>query len=190
MTMTTTMAADGVVAILLVATIIYAAVLNRRLGLLRSDKAELQSLVQSFAAASQQAEAGVAGLKSAAEEIGRKLEKKIEQAQSLREDLTYMLERGGLVADRLEATIRARREEPRSEAAKPRPLDRAQPAERSRVAERLRPIEHARSEPRLRNEAGLMAAAVAAAAEAPAPTQPGTPSRAERNLLRALAGRR
>ncbi len=188
MTMTTTMAADGVVAILLVATIIYAAVLNRRLGHLRADKAELQALIQSFAAASQQAEAGVAGLKSAAEEIGRKLEKRIEQAQSLREDLTYMIERGGMVADRLEGALRTRREEPRSEAAKPRPLDRTQPAERPRVAERLRPVETTRPEPRLKSESGLLAAV--AAAEAPASKEPGTPSRAERNLLRALAGRR
>ncbi len=188
MTVTTTMAADGVVAFLLIATIIYAAVLNRRLGRLRADKAELQALIQSFAAASQQAEAGVAGLKSTAEEIGRKLEKKVEQAQSLREDLTYMIERGGMLADRLETTIRARREEPRSEGAKPRPLDRAPAAERSRIAERLRPVETTRAEPRLKAEANIMAAAVAAAAETPAPAA--APSRAERNLLRALAGRR
>jgi hypothetical protein len=99
--MSSTLIADGIVAFLLVITIFYAAKLSRKLSALRADKAELQALVLSLAEASQSAEAGVMGLKAGAEEIGRLLAKKMQDAQSLREDLAYMIDRGGIVADRL-----------------------------------------------------------------------------------------
>ena len=108
--MSSTLIADGIVAFLLVVTIFYAAKLNRKLSALRADKTELQALVQSLAEASQSAEAGVMGLKAGAEEIGRLLAKKMQDAQSLREDLAYMIDRGGIVADRLEGSLRTRRE--------------------------------------------------------------------------------
>ncbi|HYM04552.1 MAG TPA: DUF6468 domain-containing protein [Stellaceae bacterium] len=189
MTLTTGIIADGVVAALLVVTILYASVLNRRLAALRGDKAQLQALVQSLATASQQAESGIAALKAATDDIGRQLEKKAEQAQSLREDLTYMIDRGGMLADRLEGTIRTRREEPKSEAARPRAAERPMPPDRPLTADRQRPSDRLRSVDAPRGTAGLMAAAVAAAAEEPT-AGGGAPSRTERNLLRALAGRR
>lgn len=175
--MTLTIAADAVVATLLVATIFYASILNRRLAVLRGDRAELQTLVQNLGIASQQAEAGVAALKVAAEEVGRQLEKKVDHAQSLRDDLSYMVDRGGTVADRLEGTIRARRDEPKPETARPRPT------------ERPRPAELPRQEPQLRRDSPLAGAMERVDASMARPV-PGSPSRAERDLLRALAGRR
>jgi DNA repair exonuclease SbcCD ATPase subunit len=129
---------DAIVAILLMATISYAAVLNRRLGVLRRDRAKLEELVRNLATATQRAEAGVANLKAAAADTGRQLEKRVEQAQSLRDDLAYMIERGGTIADRLEGTIRGRREEPKSPKAdkaerRGEPMF-AQPAERKMEA--------------------------------------------------------
>jgi hypothetical protein len=148
---------DAVVAALLVATISYAAVLNRRLGVLRGDRAKLDELVQSLTLSAQRAEAGIMGLKKAAEDSGQRLEKKIEAAGGLRDDLAYLIERGGAIADRLEGTIRARRDGPKAEERKPEP----------------KPPNSARVEPRL-------------ATEEPRAT---APSRAERELLRALGGR-
>ncbi len=117
---------DVVVAALLVTTIAYAAVLNRRLGVLRNDRDKFQELIQGLTVAAQRAEAGIAGLKLAAEDVGRRLEKKIEEGQGLRDDLSYMLERGGGVADRLEERsgpdARRRRPSPcPSASASPRP---------------------------------------------------------------------
>ena len=54
---------DAVVAVLLIATIGYAAVLNRRLSVLRGDRAKLEELIQGLTVAAQRAEAGIAGLK-------------------------------------------------------------------------------------------------------------------------------
>src|SRR5579863_7593068 len=118
--MTLPLAGDLVVAVLLAVTIFYAAMLNRRLAVLRSDKAELQALIQSLSTASHGAEAAVASLRSANEEIGRQVETKVERAQGLRDDLSYMIERGNTLADRLESAIRARREMPAAEALAPR----------------------------------------------------------------------
>jgi Domain of unknown function (DUF6468) len=172
--MSITLAADFGVAILLVFTIYYAAKLNRKLSTLRADKAALQALVQSLMQASASAEAGVKGLKATAEEMSRELQRKLQEGQSLREDLAYMIDRGGAVADRMEGSLR-----PRRETAEPAPM-------RPRPTEVPRPREAARREPKLGagNFIQEMAARLAPSAE------PETPSRAERDLLRALSGRR
>jgi len=152
---------DAVVAVLLVATIAYAAMLNARLGVLRGDRAKLEELIRALSAAAVRAEGGIAALKAAAADTGRLLEKKIEEGRSLRDDLTYMLERGGGVADRLAGTIRARRDHA--------PV--AASGERRREPKvELEPRAQAAAEPK------PAAAAVA-------------PSRAERELLKAMSGR-
>lgn len=144
--MSISLAADLMVSFLLFITIVYAAKLSFRLNAFRADKAALQALVEGLAAAAHGAEAGVRGLKTAAEEIGRQLDGKVRDAQSLRDDLAYMVDRGGDVADRLEGALRSGRE-PRSGAGNP-----------------------------IHEMASRLAS--------------GAPSRAERDLLRALAGRR
>jgi Domain of unknown function (DUF6468) len=186
--MTVTLAADIVVSFLLLFTIYYAAKLSRRLSALRADKAALQALVRSLTQASQSAETGIRGLKSVAEESGRELQKMLQDAQSLRDDLAYMIERGGGVADRMETSLRSRREEPKPQP-RPRPVEAARSAEpppRPRPVEAARPVEpQPRREPRSGpvNFIQEMAARLA-------PSTGAEPSRAERELLRALAGRR
>ena len=172
--MTLTLVADLTVAFLLVVTIYYAAKLSRRLSALRADKQALQQLVQSLAQASQSAEAGIRGLKAAAEEGGRDLQKKLQEAQSLRDDLAYMIDRGGTVADRMESGLRARREEPKAEAPRPRPAEAPHAADAP-------PRREAKSGPT--NFIQEMAARLA-------PSTGTGPSRTERDLLRALSGRR
>jgi chromosome segregation ATPase len=170
--MTMTLFADTGVAVLLMITIYYAAKLSRRLNALRIDKAELQTLVQQLTRATQSAEAGIKGLKSGAEDIARQLDKRLQDAQSLRDDLAYMVDRGGVVADRLEVSLRSRRDEAKPEPARPRP------AEAPRMPAEPQP----KREPKLgaTNFIQEMAQRLA----------PGAPSRSERDLLRALAGRR
>ena len=100
--MTPTLISDITVAFLLIATIGYVAVLNRRLGLLRKDKAKLEELIKGLNAASTNAQAGIAGLRQATDELGRGLDKELAAGRSLRDDLQYLIERGGSIADRLE----------------------------------------------------------------------------------------
>ncbi len=202
---------DAVVALLLIATIGYSVLLNRRLATVRSDRDKFEALVRNLTAASQRAEAAVSSLRGTADELGRRLEKKVEEARGLADDLVYMIERGGSIADRLANQIRAGRDElkpdlrpevkpavrpdanrehrvepvqrqtaPRPEPARPEP-PRTVP---SQAAPRVE-VQPTRYEPRVVSRAAIESSLV--------PTQPdnaNAPSRAERDLLRALARRR
>ncbi|HTS92954.1 MAG TPA: DUF6468 domain-containing protein [Stellaceae bacterium] len=164
--MTPSLLGDALVAVLLVATIVYVLRLNRRLGVLRDDKAKLEELIRGLTVASENARAGILGLKDAAGEIGKELQKRITAGQLLRDDINYLIERGGAVADRLEGTVRTRREAPSRAGGEDRPAEPATAASDKVTALRVDP-------------------------EADAPTRRGSQiSRTERNLLRALGARR
>jgi hypothetical protein len=167
---------DVVVAALLLATIAYAILLSRRLGALRNDKRQLEALVSSLDISSQRAEAGIASLKDAAEQIGQQLQQRLEQGRALQTDLSYIIDLGGGLADRLEDSIRARRDESKSASASVAEQD---PRQRRRLAVE-RPAEKPRSNP-VQDE-------VVAAAEAARIAD--FPSRAERLLRGALEARR
>lgn len=100
---------DGLLAILLVATIIYCALLYRRLGQLRKGQSELPGMVAEFNQATERAAAGIAGLKQTAQETGQALQERIDAAQSLADDLRFLAEQGERLADRLEGSIRGAR---------------------------------------------------------------------------------
>ena len=107
---------DVMVAALLLVTIIYAWVLNQRLSQLRRNRDDLAKVVASFNDATARAEAGIPKLRKAAEETGLALQERVEKAQSLRDDLAFMIERADAMADRLEQAVRVAREEIRSPA--------------------------------------------------------------------------
>lgn len=108
--MTLSLFLDVIVCFLLVATIIYAAMLNRRLMAFRSNRAEMETMIRTFSDACARAEAGTRSLRSATEEATR-LQAYLERSQNLRDDLAYLLERGGSLADRLEGGVRVARGE-------------------------------------------------------------------------------
>ena len=108
--MTFSLFMDVLVAILLAATIVYAALLNRRLQSLRSHKTELEMLIRGFNEACARAETGVRTLRSATDEATR-LQQYLERSQNLRDDLAYLVERGSALADRLEGGVRTARNE-------------------------------------------------------------------------------
>jgi hypothetical protein len=95
-------AVDVLVAILLVATIVYAVVLNRKLTALRRAKAEMDATVVRFAESTGKATSGIAALKAHAQESGAALESTLTRAHSLADDLTFLIERGSNLANRLE----------------------------------------------------------------------------------------
>lgn len=128
---------DVIVAILLVATIAYALMLNRRLGELRRNRDDLARLVNAFNDATARAEAGIPKLRRAADEAGSTLQERVEKAQTLRDDLAFMIERAEAMANRLEGTVRQARDVkiPPSAPAAPAPQPAASPA-RSGMAPR------------------------------------------------------
>src|SRR3989339_2068078 len=85
---------DIIISALLVLTIAYAMRLNQRLSQLRSDKNELLQLVKTFAEATSRAEAGIKNLKIHSESLHAEVNK----AKALKDDLSYLVERGGRAA--------------------------------------------------------------------------------------------
>ncbi len=96
---------DISVAFLLVVTIAYAIVLNKRLVMLRRDKAVLEKLAETFSKSTLRAEESIAHLKTTAESI----QEHVDRAQSLRDDLAFLIDRGGKAADQLEDVVREAR---------------------------------------------------------------------------------
>ncbi len=203
---------DIIVALLLAATIFYSVVLNRRLSALRSHRAELEALIIAFNDSCTRAEAGVRSLRTATEEAAR-LQQYLQRSQSIRDDLAFLVDRGAPLADRLEGGVRtARAEAPRSAAPRasvtqaPPPVEveeavQTRPAPVSRLAERAargdRPSLRSRAaEPAAEAQGATQGATQAAAmltVDTPgqdAPSAAAPRSRAERELMQALRGRR
>lgn len=94
-----------IVICLLIPTIVFAVVLNKRLEILRNSRADLGRLIEAFNDATTRAESGIPKLKQAADSAGGLLRDQIQKAQTLRDDMAFMIERADSVALRLEKAI-------------------------------------------------------------------------------------
>lgn len=163
---------DLVVSILLIATIGYAVMLNQRLTQLRRNRDDLAKIIVSFNEATVRAESSIPKLRKAAEDAGMSLQERVEKAQSLRDDLAFMIERADTMANRLENGVRSARTEVRTPPAA---------KETSRVTTGTMS-----SERPSQNSRAATVAAAAAASEQDVDER----SEAERELLRALQSMR
>ncbi len=100
---------DAGLSLLLAATLFHAIRLERALGVLKRDRAELEALVAGFNASTRAAEQGIERLRDAAEGAGRQIARQVESAIRLRDDLAFLMERGDRVADRLDQAVRGAR---------------------------------------------------------------------------------
>lgn len=102
------LATDVLLAVLLVAVIVYAVILNRKLAALRDAKEEFEALLASFGDTTQQAQTNLEALREEAQTVKRGFDQELEQmgtslaeVRSLADDLEYLVKRGEKVADRL-----------------------------------------------------------------------------------------
>jgi len=102
---------DGIIILLLVLTIVYAAILNRRLTRLRGGKAELEAASRGFAEAALRLDSNLKGLKSTAEGAGNVLQKRIDRASALSQQLGDLIDRAGTAAKTAKP---ARRQSPKA----------------------------------------------------------------------------
>lgn len=127
--MTFTVLMDVVVSGLLVATITYAVVLDRRIRQLRETRKELEIMVVGFNAATARAESAIGDLKIGTEAGSRELKPLVAKAREIADDLAFLVERGNELADRLDVGVSAARSvAPRAEMKSPAPKVSAQPA--------------------------------------------------------------
>lgn len=173
---------DLLVSVLLVATIGYAVMLNQRLTQLRKNRDDLAKIIVSFNEATVRAETAIPKLRKAAEDAGQSLQERVEKAQSLRDDLAFMIERADTMANRLENAVRSARTEARPGAA-PAPSAKESTRDSARESGRMAP-------PPERAASQSSRAATVAAAAAAADMDVDDRSEAERELLRALQSMR
>jgi hypothetical protein len=107
--MSPTVLLDVVIVLLLVPTIVYAVILNRKLETLRRNRDDLARMIASFQEATTRAEAGIPKMRRAVQDVGETLQSSMEKAQTLRDDLAFMTERADSMANRLEAQLREAR---------------------------------------------------------------------------------
>lgn len=174
---------DVLVAVLLVFTIAYAILLNRRLGSLRKDKTDLEKLAATFGQATVRAEESIGRLKITADA----LQDSIDKAEALRDDLSFLIDRGGSAADRLEGAVRAARKEGELQLSKP-PVDIETAATASSVGVEPRGMESDGMPDEPRKPGSVMSGEKPRASRPNSDPEPR--SEAERELLKALKAAR
>ena len=91
--------------VLLVPTIIYAYKLNKNLTILRENQNSLARLVASLNEATTKAENSIPKLRNATEISSQNLKDVVDNAQTLKDDLSFINERADNLAERLENVI-------------------------------------------------------------------------------------
>ena len=120
--------------VLLVPTIIYAYKLNKNLTLLRENQNSLSRLISSLNDATVKAESSIPKLKNVTEASSQSLKDVVDNAKTLKDDLTFINERADNLADRLENVIHDGRQikpQPQSEGKETAAEDKANEDERS-----------------------------------------------------------
>jgi hypothetical protein len=135
--------------VLLVATLVQAVRLERALGVLKRDRSALESLVAGFNSSTRQAESGIERLRAVADGAGRQIERQVAASVSLKDDLSFLTERGDRLADRLDHLVRA---------ARPLAAESAAPAAVTELRPVQAPLRATAKPPRSAAEQGLLQA--------------------------------
>ena len=93
-----------ILVVLLAVTLVHAVRLERALRSLRTDRAALGNAIAGFDDSARQAEAGIGRLHSASTNTANVLTQCLNKGTSLQDDLTFLIDRGEALADRLDAT--------------------------------------------------------------------------------------
>jgi hypothetical protein len=94
---------DVLIVVLLVVTIGYCWVLNRRIKVLQDSKGELALLLKRFDESTQRASESIIALQTASKKIGENIQFRIDKANYMLDDLSFMIERGNKLANQMEA---------------------------------------------------------------------------------------
>ncbi|MDC3079754.1 DUF6468 domain-containing protein [Rhodospirillaceae bacterium] len=92
---------DGILIILLSATIFCAVSLSRRLSSLRSDKKNLEKLMREFHHISEKADKSLTGIRATAEEVSGELAEANAKSRSMRDELAFLVERADRLAEKI-----------------------------------------------------------------------------------------
>lgn len=121
---------DGLMAALLVATMVYCRRLNTRIKLLQDSRSELARIIRDFDESTQRATQSIADIHAATDRISDNIQHKIDKANFLADDLEYMIEKGQRLAGKIDpaAPTRLQPANPTSATPSPAPARAAKPA--------------------------------------------------------------
>jgi len=173
---------DGLLVVLLLATIVYAMILNRKLNRLRGNHAEMEVFVDKLNVACARAESATAGLRNAGENGKAVFRESASKAEALRDELAFLVERADIVAGRLATASEGTKvvqSETKAQVAGAKPESVRKPASK-------RPA----SGPRRGQDAGRAQEPARAGRAAPADDGASPRSEAEEELLKALRNAR
>ncbi len=88
----TTLVIEGMLIFLLLITICYCFVLDRRLKILRSGQTDLRKVITDLSQTTHTAQEAIAGLKATADDVDRKLSAKLDEARALTGQLGHFVE--------------------------------------------------------------------------------------------------
>ena len=114
--------------VLLLPTVVYVVLLQRRLASLRADREAVDLVVERMNEATRRAEASLKGIRQAAEQAKITLDEPVARAQALRDELTYLVQRTDAAGDRLAGGVSSAGAG--EAAAAPSPAGRPRPASR------------------------------------------------------------
>jgi hypothetical protein len=128
-----TMVINALIIVLLAITIGYCWLLNRRIKVLQDTRGELAKLLKHFDVSTERASESIVALQSASKKIGDSIQNRIDQANYLIDDLTFMIEKGNKLANQMEAGFAVGRAQARVTATQPprpaRPEPKPEPVE-------------------------------------------------------------
>lgn len=96
---------DGILALMLAATIFCCSILFQRLVVIRKSQSEMRSVIADFNSATERAQTGLLSLKTTGTELTQSMEEKINEAKALNDDLRFLTEAGSRMADRLDKIV-------------------------------------------------------------------------------------
>ncbi len=108
MTITLTLAVELALSALLVATLIYCALLEKRLKAVRQGQQQMKSTIDSLNASLATAGASLRALQAAAGTIGETLDRKLAAARSTIDELSLVTASGERIASRMERSVDTR----------------------------------------------------------------------------------
>lgn len=95
------MIVESLVAVLLVLTIVYCIVLNRRLKMFRANEEDLRATISELVTATEIAERAIIGLKATASDCDKTLAHRLRQAEKFNADLAEQLDAGESLMNRI-----------------------------------------------------------------------------------------
>jgi len=87
--------------LLLLPTVVYVALLQRRLSSLRADREAVETVIDRMNEATRRAEASLKGIRQAAEQAKVTLDEPVARAQALRDELMFLVQRADAAGERL-----------------------------------------------------------------------------------------